>query len=92
MRDDLRGLPHLLHGLAQLADDLPLVRHAELEEVERIAHEQAGVVERVVELVGDARGELAERGELARLDELLLFVAQLCSRRCISTVVSRKSP
>src|SRR5439155_11704548 len=77
MRDDLRGLPHLLHGLAQLADDLLLVRCAEFDEVERVAHEQAGVVEGVVELVGDARGELAERGELAGLDELLLFVAQL---------------
>src|SRR6267378_2997810 len=77
MRDDLRGLRHLLHGLAQLADDLPLVRHAEFDEVDRIAHEQAGVVEGVVELVGDPRGELAERGELAGLDELLLFVAQL---------------
>src|SRR6267142_6817294 len=77
MRDDLRGLRHLLQGLAQLADDLPLVRHAEFDEVDRIAHEQAGVVEGVVELVGDARGELAERGELAGLDELLLFVAQL---------------
>src|SRR5467141_4148952 len=77
MRDDLRGLRDLLHGLAQLADDLPLVCYAEFDEVDRIAHEQAVVVEGVIELVGDARGELAERGELARLDELLLFVAQL---------------
>src|SRR2546426_7494208 len=36
MRDDFRGLAHLLHGLAQLADDLPLVRHAELDEVDRV--------------------------------------------------------
>src|SRR5438093_645932 len=77
MRDDLGGLAHLLHGLAQLADDLPLVRHAELDEVDRVAHEQAGVVEGVIELVGHAGGELAERRELPRLDELLLFVAQL---------------
>src|SRR2546426_9270541 len=77
MRDDFRGLAHLLHGLAQLADDLPLVRHAKLDEVDRVADEQAGVIEGVVELVGHAGGELAERGELSRLDELLLFVAEL---------------
>src|SRR2546426_509918 len=77
MRDDFRGLAHLLHGLTQLADDLPLVRHAELDEVDRVTDEQAGVVEGVVELVGHAGGKLAERRELSRLDELLLFVAQL---------------
>src|SRR5947208_12148764 len=77
MRDDLRGLAHLLHGVAQLADDRLLVRHAELDEVHGVAHEQAGVVEGVVELVGDPGSELAERGELSGLDELLLFVAQL---------------
>src|SRR2546430_5700991 len=77
MRDDFRGLAHLLHGLAQLADDLPLVRHTELDEVDRVTDEQAGVVEGVVELVGHAGRELTERRELSRLDELLLFVAQL---------------
>src|SRR5213594_1204686 len=77
MRDDLRRLADLLHRVAQLANDLPLVHHAELDQVDRVAHEQAGVVEGVVELVGDAGGELAERRELSRLDELLLFVAQL---------------
>src|SRR6266566_3954337 len=77
MRDDLRRLADLLHRVAQLANDLPLVHHAELDQVDRVAHEQAGVVEGVVELVGHAGGELAERRELSRLDELLLFVAQL---------------
>src|SRR5436190_724327 len=76
VRDDLRGLADLLHGVPQLVEDLPLFRHGEVDQVDRIAHEQADVVERIVELVGDARGELAERGELPRLHELLLFVAQ----------------
>src|SRR5256885_725104 len=44
---------------------------------DRVAHEQAGVVGGVVELGGAGGGELAERGELSRLDELLLLVAQL---------------
>ena len=57
--------------------DRRFVRHGELDEVDGVAHEQADVVERVVELVRDAGGELAERCELARLDQLLLFVAQL---------------
>src|SRR3989454_211832 len=77
VRDDLRGLADLLRGLTQLADDLLLVRPAELDEVDRVAHEQADVVQGIVELVGDAGGELAENGKLAGLDELLLFVAQL---------------
>src|SRR5256886_11603740 len=77
VRDDLRGLADLLHGVAQLAEDLPLFRHGEVDQVHRITHEQADVLEWIVELVGDARGELAERGELSRLHELLLFVAQL---------------
>src|SRR3989449_6835259 len=45
VRDDLRGLADLLHGVAQLADDLSLLRHRELDQVDGIAHEQADVVE-----------------------------------------------
>src|SRR5437660_10876792 len=77
MRDDLRGLAHLLRGAAQLPDYLLLVPHAELDEVDRVAHEQADVVQGVVELMGDAGGELTQDGQLAGLDELLLFVTQL---------------
>src|SRR5437879_255032 len=77
MGDDLRRLADLLHRVAQLTDRPLVVRRAELDEVDRVAHEQAGVVEGVVELVGDARRELAERGEFRRLDELLLFLTQL---------------
>ena len=63
--------------MVQLADDLPLLGPSELDQVDGVAHEQADVVEWIVELVGDAGGELAQRGELPRLNELLLFVAQL---------------
>ena len=73
-------------------DDSLLVRHGELDEVDRVADEQADVVERVVELVRDAGGELAERGELSRLDQLLLFVAQLLFAPLHLAVVSRRSP
>ena len=75
VRDDFGGLADLSHGVLQLARDMLLVRHAEPYEVERVAHEQSDVVQRIVELVGDAGGELAECGKLARLDELLLLVA-----------------
>jgi len=45
------------------------------------------------ELVGDAGGELAQDGQLAGLDELLLLVARLVLRAArISAVVSCKSP
>ena len=77
MRDDLRGLVHLLQHAAQLADDLLLVPRAEFQDVDSVAHKQADVVEGVVELMGDTGGQLAERGELPRMDELLLFVTKL---------------
>src|SRR2546430_3581671 len=53
-----------------------LLRDGELDQVDGIAHEQSDVVEWVVELVGDAGGQLTDGGELSRLDELLLFVAR----------------
>ena len=37
-------------------------------------------VERVLDLVGDAGGELAERGELLRLDQAVLRLAQVVER------------
>src|SRR5687767_8364639 len=77
MRDDFGGLADLLHGLLKLAYDPCLVNRPKLDEIDRIAYEQSDVVERIVELVGDARGELAKRRQLSGLDELLLFVAQL---------------
>src|SRR2546426_5561659 len=77
MGDDLRGLADLLQRVAQLTDRPPVVRRAQLDEINRVAHEQGRVVEGVVELVGDARRELAERGQFSRLDELLLFLTQL---------------
>ena len=77
VRDDLGGLAHLLHGVAQLPHDPPRVLHPELDEVDRVAHEQPDVVQRIVEFVGDPGREFSERGELAGLDELLLLVAQL---------------
>src|SRR3989442_627160 len=80
MGDDLRRLADLLQRVAQLTDRPPVVRRAQLDEVDRVAHEQGGVVEGVVELVGDARRELAERGQFSRLDELLLFLTQLLLR------------
>ena len=76
MGDDLRGLADLLHGAVQLTDDAPMVRGAELDEVDGVADEQGGVVEGVVELVGDAGSELAEGGQFPRLDQLLLFLTQ----------------
>src|SRR5207247_4123803 len=50
VRDDRRGLADLLHGVAQLADDLPLLRDGELDQVDGIADEQPDVVEWIVEL------------------------------------------
>src|SRR5207253_3959017 len=65
VRDDRRGLADLLHGVAQLADDLPLLRDGELDQVDGIADEQPDVVEWIVELVGDAGGQLTDGGELS---------------------------
>jgi len=37
MRNDLGGLADLSHGAAELAHNLPLVGHGQLDEVDRIA-------------------------------------------------------
>src|SRR5437867_8838957 len=58
----------MARGSPAWADDRSLVRLAGLDEVDRVAHEQADVVEGFV--------ELAERGEFSSLPEPLLFVAQ----------------
>src|SRR6266545_4194615 len=54
MRDDLCSSTQLRHRLAQLADDFPLVRGPELDEVDRVAHEQADIVEGIVQFMSDA--------------------------------------
>ena len=77
MRDDLRGVANLLHGVAQLVEKALPVRGAELQMIDRVPDEQPDVVERVVQLVRDPRSQLAQRGQLAGLDELLLLVAEL---------------
>src|SRR5437016_4576848 len=77
MRDDLRRLADLVHGAAQLVQHAPAIRDAELEVIDRVADEEADVVQGVVQLVRDAGGEFADRGELASLDELLLLLMQL---------------
>jgi hypothetical protein len=68
-------LAHLLHGVSELADDPLAIADPELDEIDDVAHEQADVVEGVVELVGNAGRQLAERRELGGLHELLLLVA-----------------
>src|SRR5215831_16911629 len=77
VRDDRRRLLHLLQGVLELTNDRLPVVSAEPHLVEDVADEQADVVERVVELVRDAGRELAERRQLAGLDELLLLLPQL---------------
>src|SRR5438445_13958 len=49
MRDEFRGSAQLLYGTTQLTDQLPLVHHAKLYELERLTDEQAGVVKPVFE-------------------------------------------
>src|SRR3954469_10399071 len=58
-----------LEGLAQLVDELGRERGEVVDEVQR-----------VLDLVRDAGGELAERGELLRLDEAVLRSLQLGER------------
>src|SRR5213594_2546634 len=77
VRDDLRGLAHLLHGGMQVGQYARLVQPAQLHEVDDVPQEQPDVVQRVVQLVGNAGGQFAERGQLAVLDQLLLFITQL---------------
>ena len=48
-----------------------------MDAVDDVADVEPDVVQRVVELVRDPGRQLAERGELASLDELLLLVAEL---------------
>src|SRR5437667_438272 len=77
VRDDLRGLAHLLHRSMQVGQHARLVQPAQLHEVDDVPQEQPDVVQRVVQLVGNAGGQFAERGQLAGLDQLLLFITQL---------------
>ena len=44
--------------------------------IDGVADEQADVVEGVIELMSHSGGELAESGQLGRLNQLLLLVAQ----------------
>ena len=51
--------------------------------VDQLARQRREIVdeiERVLDLVGDAGGELAERGELLRLDQPVLRLAQVVER------------
>ena len=75
--DDLRRLPHLLHRLVEVLERGLRVELAHVDPVDHVADVEADVVQRVVQLVRDAGRQLAERGQLAGLDELLLLVAQL---------------
>src|SRR5262249_37993544 len=63
--------------LLEIGDERLHVVLSESDPVDHVADVQPDVVERVVQLVGDARGQLAQRCELACLNELLLFVAKL---------------
>ncbi len=65
-----------MHSVIQLAADSFGVRRSKLNQVKRVADEQPDVIERVVQLVRNAGGQLAERGELSCLDELFLLVAE----------------
>src|SRR6185295_14925789 len=76
VRDDFRRLSHLMHSVIQLAADSFGVRRSKLNQIKRVADEQPDVIERVVQLVRNASGQLAERGELSCLDELFLLVAE----------------
>src|SRR5438093_848895 len=77
VRDDLRGLAYLLHRGMEVGQNAPLVQPAQFHEVDDVPQEEPDVVQRVVQLVGNAGGQFAERGQLAGLDQLLLFVTQL---------------
>jgi len=52
----LRGLADLLHGVPS-SSRISLFRHGEVDQVDRVAHEQADVVSGLYELVANARGE-----------------------------------
>ena len=74
VRDDLRRLTDLLHGIGQFAQELLRGRFVHLNLVNGIADEQADVVEWVVELMSHTGGQLAESCQLGRLDQLFLLV------------------
>src|SRR6266849_2965433 len=76
MRDDLGRLADLLHGAVELAQQLLGAGTIHLNLIDGVADEQADVVEGVIELMSHSRGELAESGQLGRLNQLLLLVAQ----------------
>ena len=51
-----------------------------VDEFDRDGREVVDEIERVLDLVRDASGQLAERGELLRLDEAVLGGAQVLQR------------
>ena len=75
--DDLRRLLDLLDDLPEILLDSLQVLLADVDPVDDVADEEADVVERIVELMGHAGSQLAERGELPGLHQLLLLLAQL---------------
>src|SRR5882724_1879570 len=75
--DNLRSFANLLHGAVQFVKQLSLFSLAHLNLINDIADEQADVIERVVQLMSHAGRQLAQRGKLSCLHQLLLFVAKL---------------
>jgi hypothetical protein len=77
VRDYAGRLPHLVERFAEVVLDLRLLDRAELDAVDGVRDEEPDVVQRVVQLVRDTGGQLAERRQLARLHELFLLLAEL---------------
>src|SRR5580704_15577311 len=68
-------------AVGRLVDGAPLDRLGELaDELARQGREIVDEIERVLDFMRDARRELAEGGELLRLDQAVLRLAQIVER------------
>src|SRR5579884_1416615 len=77
MRDDFRRSTDLLLNETQRLQGLLWLIGAALDRVLQVTDEQTDVVEGIVEIVSNAGRHLANRGELSRLDQLVLLEAEL---------------
>src|SRR5579884_3012393 len=78
VRDDFGGFAYLLHGIVQLLQRMLRVRvgYTQANQVDGVADEETNIIQRIVQLVRDARGQLTQGCQFASLYELLLLLAQ----------------
>jgi hypothetical protein len=77
VRDDLGRLADLLRRTPQVLEHALLIETSKVDQIDHVANQQTNVVQRVVQLVGNASRELAQGGQLASLHKLRLFFTKL---------------